>query len=803
MDAGFGSLARSPRAASARRARRGSDRRRLLGALGSLAALAALAATLPAAPAVATVPSAAWFEGALRSAGGAPAADGAYKVTFSLYAASQGGSALWQEAGVDVQVLGGAFAVALGAKTPIDAKLVSGNLWLGVQVGADPELPRVAVQSVAFALRAAVADAIDCTGCVASSALTFTGDLDLGGNSLKAKNITASGDLFAKSVTAATLAGDGSKITGVAKANTACKSGLAVTGIAGDGTLICGAVGSSAEVLGGKLTDILTETASPPGLPVAIPDNTGVEAVAIATYGDVGTAMSVSLHIKVSNTDLSAVRIVVLPPDDKIKGLTICDPCGAANAKSYDAVLTNKSTLKSGTLATYDGQPLKGTWTLKVLDTDFCAPQAPGNKDLCDLNKGVDGAIEAFEVDASVTASQSVKTTGTFQFGLFPSAPFVCTLSKRGHAFFETSSGQLHLCDGTAWRQVQTATLCGNKVVNGGEQCDDGNLVDTDACTSACKNNVCGDGIVNVSVEQCDDGNSIDNDACSNTCKAAFTSVTFTTCGATGINGPSQTACNSAYGGGALAGKVTVNAGVQKWVVPFTGTYTLEAFGAKGGDAPGFPGGKGARMKGTFALKAGDVLWIVIGQAGTGSQSSGGGGGTFVGIGANLVDAAPLLVAGGGGGGRSSSLTGPGLPGNTTTSGTAGTYPGGTNGNGGSRNGGTVGGFAGGGFYTDGQQNASNSGKSGTAFIKGALGGVRQDNGANLCADGGFGGGGGGMHNQNQGSGGGGGYSGGGAGHDSGGPGYGGGGGSFNSGTNQSNSEGANNDIGKLTIGPG
>ena len=765
--------------------------------------LAAIASLLPVARAEAAVPGAAWFEGALRSAGGTPAADGAYKITFSIYASAQNGVALWQEANVDVQVAGGAFVYALGSKTPLDPKVLSGALWLGVQVGSDPELPRVALQSVAFAVRAAVAESVDCTGCVASSALTFTGDLDLGGNSLKAKNITASGDLFAKSVTAASFAGDGTKLTGLAKANSSCKAGQAVIGIAGDGSLVCGTMASAADVLGGKLTDILTETASPAGLPVAIPDNTGAEAIAVATYGDVGNALSVSLHIKLSNTDLSAVRIVVLPPDDKVKGLTICDPCGAANAKSYDETLTSKSQLKVGSLAAYDGQSLKGTWTLKVLDSDFCAPQAPGNKDLCDTVKSLDGTVDAFEVNASVTASQSVKTTGTFQFGLFANAPFVCTPSKKGHAFFETTSGQLHLCDGTAWRQVQTATLCGNKVVNGGEQCDDGNLDDSDACTSVCKTNICGDGAVYAGVEQCDDGNKVDSDACSNTCKSAFSAVTFTACGATGISGPSQTACNSAYGSTPLAGKVTVSSGIQKWIAPFTGTYVIEALGAKGGDAPGFIGGKGARMKGTFVLNAGDVLWIAVGQIGGTSQSAGGGGGTFVGVGATLLDATPLIVAGGGGGGRSSSLAGPGLAGNTTTSGTAGTYAGGINGNGGSRNSGTVGGFAGGGYYTDGLQNGGNSGRSGTAFIKGALGGVRQDNGANLCADGGFGGGGGGMHNQNQGSGGGGGYSGGGAGHDSGGPGYGGGGGSFNKGTSQDNATGFNNDYGKLTIGPG
>ena len=48
--------------------------------------------------------------------------------------------------------------------------------------------------------------------------------------------------------------------------------------------------------------------------------------------------------------------------------------------------------------------------------------------------------------------------------------------------------------------------LCGNGVVEAGEQCDDGNTSNTDACLNTCVTNVCGDGFVNVGVEQCDDG---------------------------------------------------------------------------------------------------------------------------------------------------------------------------------------------------------------------------------------------------------------------------------------------------------
>jgi len=72
---------------------------------------------------------------------------------------------------------------------------------------------------------------------------------------------------------------------------------------------------------------------------------------------------------------------------------------------------------------------------------------------------------------------------------------------------------------------------CGNGVLNAGEQCDDGNPLNTDGCSDTCTvepgwtcsgqpsvcTTVCGDGIVAGS-EQCDDGNLINGDGCSATC---------------------------------------------------------------------------------------------------------------------------------------------------------------------------------------------------------------------------------------------------------------------------------------------
>lgn len=55
---------------------------------------------------------------------------------------------------------------------------------------------------------------------------------------------------------------------------------------------------------------------------------------------------------------------------------------------------------------------------------------------------------------------------------------------------------------------------CGNGVLDGGEECDDGNLSDNDACLSTCKLNVCGDFFINFGVEQCEQGGLIGGLTC-------------------------------------------------------------------------------------------------------------------------------------------------------------------------------------------------------------------------------------------------------------------------------------------------
>jgi len=63
-----------------------------------------------------------------------------------------------------------------------------------------------------------------------------------------------------------------------------------------------------------------------------------------------------------------------------------------------------------------------------------------------------------------------------------------------------------------------TPDSCGNGLPDFGEECDDGNAVDGDACTNQCDVARCGDGIVHEGVEECDDANFVSDDACDNQC---------------------------------------------------------------------------------------------------------------------------------------------------------------------------------------------------------------------------------------------------------------------------------------------
>ena len=249
--------------------------------------------------------------------------------------------------------------------------------------------------------------------------------------------------------------------------------------------------------------------------------------------------------------------------------------------------------------------------------------------------------------------------------------------------------------------------------------------------------------------------------------------------------------------------------GYQLWTVPDTGSYTIVAAGAKGGNANSYTGGNGRIVQATFSLTKAQVIKIVVGQPGntiyrsdSPSWGGSGGGGTFVTDNSNNI----LLVAGGGGGAKQNNpwsawangLDAPFQNYGLTESGAVGA----SGGNGGGV--GTTGcsGGGGGGYSGNGQvTSACYVPTVAYSFLNGGVGGSWYFNGywnADQYAYGGFGGGGACVNDNACRPGGGGGYSGGG-GSEYDGTKSGGGGGYYSSGTSTTNN-GTNNGAGYVTI---
>ena len=291
-----------------------------------------------------------------------------------------------------------------------------------------------------------------------------------------------------------------------------------------------------------------------------------------------------------------------------------------------------------------------------------------------------------------------------------------------------------------------------------------------------------------------------------------FSSHTFKG-GSRGDNqAPAFSTITSQYGGASWVNDYLTtgdHAGYQLWTVPATGTYTIEAGGARGGrdNRYGNTDIWGAKIKGDFELEQGQKVQISIGHGGNQYSSPhgnecGGGGGTYV---QDQTNGTVLLVAGGGGG-SAGNVYGNSCSRNTTTaygqSTTAGgrttcqgnyTAPNPSIGQGGSGSGSYYGG-GGGGYFGNGSNGYNHCGTptGGKSWTNGGQGGPGDGcyTGSGQGNRGGFGGGGGGNLSSPGGAGG---YTGGTtSGAWSSYSQHGGGGGSYNGGANQQNTRGGN-----------
>ncbi|MEY4202374.1 MAG: hypothetical protein RL013_75 [Bacteroidota bacterium] len=91
-------------------------------------------------------------QGILKKSSGAALDDGNYSITFKLYNAEQGGTALWTETQTDVEVTSGIYTVALGSVTSLSLPF-NEDYYLGVKVGSTPEMsPRAKLTIAPYAL---------------------------------------------------------------------------------------------------------------------------------------------------------------------------------------------------------------------------------------------------------------------------------------------------------------------------------------------------------------------------------------------------------------------------------------------------------------------------------------------------------------------------------------------------------------------------------------------------------------------------------------------------------------------------
>jgi len=99
----------------------------------------------------ADVPKTLSYQGVLTDAGGAVVSDGTYSLTFRLYTASSGGTAVWEET-QSVQVSKGIFNAILGDVNPLLLPFDT-TYYLGISVEGGAELvPRVELAATAYSL---------------------------------------------------------------------------------------------------------------------------------------------------------------------------------------------------------------------------------------------------------------------------------------------------------------------------------------------------------------------------------------------------------------------------------------------------------------------------------------------------------------------------------------------------------------------------------------------------------------------------------------------------------------------------
>ncbi len=447
-----------------------------------LAVLAVAALTL--ANSATAVPLTFAVDGALVTSGNGPGADGDYLIAFALYDSDKAATPVWKEGPFKVTVAKGLFAASLGLQSPLSAQTLATlpQAWLGVTVGTDPELPRKQVLSVPFSLRAAVAEGLDCSGCVGMGQLdpkalagyAKVGDLAPYAKTADLGKYAQSADLgdYVKAASLAAVAASGSykdlkdvpkfadvATTGnyadlgglpvLAKVNSACGTGLVVKGIKADGSLDCATSAVTAkdlpadglnEVSGNLLTTQFQELAASTKTPLDIPDGIATGVSDVIDVPDFGIAESFSVTVDVTNSDISKLRITLFAPG----GATYKLHEQSGSGTTLKATFKAGDKLVDGDLSTWIGQNPKGLWSLSVADLAGTL----GNKD---------GKLNAWSIATGVKSTKKVGVGGALVFHSATTPPVPCDANNFGATYGNPAAQALFVCNGKSWALMSLA----------------------------------------------------------------------------------------------------------------------------------------------------------------------------------------------------------------------------------------------------------------------------------------------------------------------------------------------------------
>src|SRR5262249_8338531 len=140
--------------------------------------------------------------------------------------------------------------------------------------------------------------------------------------------------------------------------------------------------------------------------------------------------------------------------------------------------------------------------------------------------------VPSFHLTLTFVEGPGGQIAGAVLLGVFPNQPAQFTGTRIGAGIqlsgcplpvFAAMTGcnQIHLIasgfQGEAFVGRVANVNCSDTVVEAGEECDDGNLLDGDGCNFRCQIERCGNANVEGS-EQCDDGNLVNGDGCDSNC---------------------------------------------------------------------------------------------------------------------------------------------------------------------------------------------------------------------------------------------------------------------------------------------